>query len=89
MNQALSRYRYTPAAVADAWERWCGETAWSRTMRSFDGEGRYVIWFGGYPRSASAIPLCFVVYDTEGHSLTTGSRLRDLKTAAASIKSNA
>ena len=55
-----------PAAeVAEAWERWGGKTQWSKAMTAFGEAGGQVKWYGGFPQSASAIPLCFVLY-TQG-----------------------
>lgn len=71
-----------PEQVVDDWERWCGETPWSIALRRFGELGGRVIWWGGYPRSASAIPLCFVLYDREGQELPreiNHSRLKDIR----------
>lgn len=76
-----------PAAqVAKAWERWCGDTTWSRAMREWAELGGKVIWWGGYPQSASAIPLCFVLVDATGQKMPGSSRLKDIRAAVAARK---
>ena len=81
----IREYAASPAYVAQQWARWCGENKWTSAMRALDGEGRYVIWWGGYPQSKSAIPLCFQVFHSWHRPLTQGSRLRDLVSAHATL----
>lgn len=71
-----------PADVASRWESWCGDTRWSRAMRKLQGKGYLVQDWGGVPQSASAIPLCFVVYDCVGRTVAGRSLLRDLEAVA-------
>lgn len=68
--------------VAEMWESWCGETKWSKSLRKFGDAGGRVIWWSGYPRSASAIPLCFSLF-LDGKELNGGSRLKDIRAAIA------
>ncbi|KKL57994.1 hypothetical protein LCGC14_2229800 [marine sediment metagenome] len=72
--------------VAERWEQWCGDTAWSRAMREWAALGGKVIWWGGVPRSASAIPLCFVLIDATGSKMPGNSRLKDIQAAVAARK---
>jgi hypothetical protein len=71
--------------VATSWENWCGETPWSKSLRKFGELGGKVIWWCGVPRSASAIPLCFVLVMPDGFHYQGHSRLRDIKDAIAAI----
>jgi len=71
--------------VADSWEKWCGETAWSKEVRKFGKNGGRIIWWGGFPQSASAIPLCFVLVMPNGKEFGH-SRLKDIKEAIRRIK---
>ena len=66
--------------VAAAWERWCGITAWSSALREFGKVGGSIKWYGGYPRSRSAIPLCFTLICASGDEIN-GSRLKDIQHA--------
>lgn len=75
-----------PSEIADAWERWAGDTQWSRLMRRFGELGGSVIWWGGFPQSKSAIPLCFVLYDPNGYEIDGKSRLKDLRHAVALLE---
>lgn len=75
----LARITYTCDKVADIWEAWCGETPWSKYMRQAGTLGVRCVYFDGVPRSASAIPLTFVLVDDEGKWLTNGSTLRELR----------
>ncbi len=70
-----------PAAIAHAWERWCGDTPWSRAARKLGELGGLIIWWCGYPQSASAIPLCFGILLPDGHEFPCDSRLKDLRAA--------
>jgi len=67
--------------VAEWWERWCGETEWSKWMRRWHDLGGRVIWWGGYPQSKSAIPLVFQLVDSSGKRLDGNSRLMDIRHA--------
>ena len=73
----------SPWQVAKRWEEWCGATAWSRAMREWGTLGGMVIWWGGVPQSASAIPLCFVLVDSAGQKMPGSSRLKDIRAAIA------
>ena len=77
---------HDPAEVADAWELWCGETPWSQTLRRFGALGGRVRWLCGYPRSRSAIPLCFCLYRPDGKELPCRSRLKDIRAAVAALE---
>ena len=68
--------------VAKAWKWWCGSCAWTKAMEAFGKIGGRVRWWAGYPRSASAIPLCFTLILSEGQEIN-GSRLKDIKEAIA------
>lgn len=71
-----------PREVAEAWEGWCGETPWSVGLKQFASLGGKIKWWCGMPRSASAIPLCFVLYDSEEKELEVGNeRLKDINKA--------
>ena len=80
----MNTYRPTPkkpelcSIVADAWETWCGETPWSIALREFGNLGGTIIWWCGYPRSKSAISLCFTLY-LNGAKLPGSSRLKDIR----------
>jgi hypothetical protein len=85
MDQQRTEWQ-DPDEVAEAWEFWCGETPWSRSLRRFGELGGRVRWFGGYPRSRSAIPLCFCLYGPDGRELPSRSRLKDIKAAVATLE---
>ena len=72
--------------VAKNWEVWCGDTPWSRAMREWAALGGRVLDFGGRPRCASAIPLCFVLIDAAGCEMPGQSRLKDIRAAVAARK---
>ena len=67
--------------VAKQWENWCGDTPWSRGLREFGDEGGKIIWYCGFPRSKSAIPLCFSLVMPSGIEVPGSSRLKDIKEA--------
>jgi hypothetical protein len=73
--------QFTPGYVAGVWDEWCGPTAWSHEMRKLEGRAT-ITWYGGYPRSKSAIPLCFTITLNDG-AVINGSRLRDIREANA------
>lgn len=82
-----TRSAMQPAAeVARAWEVWCGDTPWSRSLRRFGELGGQVRWWGGYPRSASAIPLTFGLFAPDGSKLPSRSRLKDIRAAIAALE---
>lgn len=72
---------FDPDEVADAWKRWCGETAWSRGLRDWAELGGTMMWWCGYPRSKSAIPLSFTLIDPQGNEVPGEGRLKDIETA--------
>ncbi len=72
--------------VAKEWEHWCGVTPWSQAMREWAELGGRVIWWGGFPRSKSAIPLCFVLVSRVGKELPGSSRLKDIQAAVVAHK---
>ncbi len=72
--------------VAEAWEHWGGNTPWSRAMREWSELGGRVIYWGGLPQSASAIPLCFVLVDASGQEIPGKSRLKDIREAVVAAK---
>lgn len=75
-----------PAAVAEMWEHWCGETEWSRSLRRFGEMGGLIRYWCGMPRSRSAIPLTFALFAPDGSKLPyDGSRLKDIKAAVAHL----
>lgn len=76
----------SPIDLAHAWSLWCGENKWTRSMRSLANVGCTVVWWGGYPRSASAIPLCFVIYLPNGKKFNGHSRLKDIIAAKAAAE---
>ena len=76
-------YVKTPLAVAESWESWCGDTKWVKLMKRLQGSAM-IIWWGGYPRSASAIPLCFQIILNDGR-VFDGSRLQDIQMAVDSL----
>jgi hypothetical protein len=82
-----SRNVYTGQQVAKEWEDWCGNTPWIRAARRFGELGGTFRWWGGYPRSASAIPLCFVCILPDGRELSGNSRLSDLRYAVTCAES--
>ena len=67
--------------VAEQWVLWCGETQWSESLREFGKLGGKIVWWCGYPRSASAIPLCFTLILSSGKKYQGTSRLKDIKNA--------
>lgn len=72
--------------VADYWARWCGEdTQWVKRLREFGELGGLVRWWCGYPKSASAIPLAFVLFTPDGSELPGNSRLKDIRAAIDSL----
>jgi len=78
-------YIFNSEEVAKDWERWCGITSWSKGMRALKGKGVKVVWYGGLPRSASAIPLCFTIIMPNSKEID-GSRLKDIKRAIREVK---
>ena len=81
-------YEPKPAAwLADSWAQWCGEdTAWVKEMRRFGALGGRIVDWGGMPRSASAIPLCFELVLPGGIRFPCDSRLKDIKAAIAFLE---
>ena len=75
----------TGQEVAGEWENWCGETPWSRAMREFGELGGTSVWWCGYPRSCSAIPLTFTLIAPTGEELYCDYRLKDIKAAVATL----
>lgn len=67
--------------VARDWGRWCGETSWVKWMRRWGRAGGRVVWWCGYPQSASAIPLCFSLVGPSGDRPPCKSLLRDIRAA--------
>lgn len=78
--------------VATQWDLWCGPTPWSYTLRKFGILGGKIIWFCGYPHSASAIPLCFGLIMPDNTEFIAPdlrhSRLKDIKQALAECERN-
>ncbi len=72
--------------VAETWEAWCGETAWSRNLRAFGKLGGQVNDFGGVPQSVSAIGLCFMLILPDGSEFPGNSRLKDIRAAVNFLK---
>ncbi len=72
--------------VSSSWDDWCGKTSWSQTMQRFGELGGKVRWWGGMPRSASAIPLCFELYTSDGRKIEGGSRLKDIHAAVRMLE---
>lgn len=71
-----------PLEVAKCWVSWCGETAWSRALIELSALGGRIRWQCGYPQSASAIPLCFELFDDINDDPLPGhSRLKDIRAA--------
>ena len=76
-----------PAALAQDWRAWCGDTAWSRLMEDFAAVGGRVVDWGGRPKSRSAIPLCFGLVLPDGCVMAdTNSRQSDIRRAIALAK---
>lgn len=71
-----------PAEVAELWEGWCGPTPWSEGLRTFAKLGGTIQFWCGRPRSASAIPLTFVLRAPDNTEFN-GSRLKDIRAAIA------
>ncbi len=69
-----------PADIAYAWERWCGDTPWSRAMRRLGELGCLIRWWGGMPQS-TLVPLCFEILLPNGNWFPCESRLKDLRAA--------
>ena len=67
--------------TVEAWVAWCGETPWSKYLRRFGELGGKMIYWGGMPQSASAVPLCFQLFAPDGKELPCESRLKDIKAA--------
>lgn len=74
--------------TAKAWVAWCGETSWSKYLYRFGELGGKMIWWGGYPQSVSAIPLCFQLFTPNGIELECNSRLKDIKAAIKYLENN-
>lgn len=77
-----------PAQIAEDWEAWCGETAWSKSMRRFGELGGLAVLWCGFPQSKSAIPLCFSLFRPDGTELPGKSRLKDIRHAITILESN-
>lgn len=73
----ITDYEFLPEEVAERWAVWCGENQWTKQMRELQKLNCKIIWHGGFPRSASAIPLCFVIVKPNGEKIGT-SRLKDI-----------
>jgi len=68
------------------WKQWCGDTPWSDCLKRFGDLGGKIIWYCGYPRSVSAIPLCFTLILPNKQEIN-GSRLKDIKLAIRLVES--
>lgn len=77
---------HTLGEVAEAWENWCGKTKWSEGLRRLAWHGFKITWYCGYPKSHSAIPLCFTLVAPDG-TIFNGSRLRDIQSAITHAQS--
>ncbi len=75
-----------PADVAHAWERWCGDTPWSRIVRRLGELGGLIRWWGGMPHS-TLVPLCFDILLPNGHWFPCDSRLKDSRAAVKHLES--
>jgi hypothetical protein len=75
-----------PEYIAERWEKFCGDCSWTRYMRALEGTGCKVTWYDGYPRSRSAIPLCFVIYLPDGTEYKGHSRLKDIRNVVRLIQ---
>jgi len=84
--EAQATEKQSPHEVADEWEAWCGTTKWSTALRSLGDAGWSIQWWCGYPRSRSAIPLCFSLFTPNGDKFPCESRLTDLRAAIAQAK---
>jgi hypothetical protein len=73
--------------VAEAWEAFCGETKWSRLMREAGALGCKCVWWAGYPRSKSAIPLCFELIKGDAR-IMKGHYLYELQRAVNVLNGN-
>jgi len=71
--------------VAESWEKWCGSTPWSENLKELGELGGKIIWYCGYPQSASAIPLCFVLVMPSGEEFGH-SKLKDIKKAIRRLR---
>ena len=78
--------RFDLDSTVHLWERWCGPSPWSEALREFGSLGGYCEYWCGVPRSASAIPLCFALYDRKGREIPGNSRLKDIKAAIKILK---
>lgn len=70
-----------PKAVADFWASYSGDTAWVKELRRFGELGGKIQYWGGVPRSASAIPLTFALFAPCGAQLECRYRLKDIRAA--------
>lgn len=75
-----------PDEIADLWEMWCGVTKWSVSLRRFGELGGRIRYWCGVPRSASAIPLTFALFDPDGVQLPCSYRLKDILAAIATLE---
>ena len=66
--------------VAEQWVGWCGENRWTNLLDALGVLNGKMIWYGGYPQSKSAIPLCFTLVLENGIEIN-GSRLKDIQRA--------
>lgn len=76
-----------PDEIAARWEAWCGETAWSRSLREFGALGGRIQYWCGMPRSASSIPLTFALFRPDGTKFDCDYRLKDIRAAVAELSS--
>lgn len=75
-----------PVDIAELWERWCGETPWSISLREFAAAGGRIRYWCGMPRCASATPLTFSLHRSDGSELPCSYRLKDIKAAIATLR---
>lgn len=57
-------------------------------MHRFGDLGGTCRWRCGYPQSASAIPLTFVLFKPDGTKIPGGSRLKDVEAAVRTLESD-
>lgn len=72
--------------VAEDWRQYGGDNPWTAALDRFGDLGGKVIWWCGYPRCASAIPLTFSLHMPDGTKAHCNYRLKDIRAAIALLE---
>ena len=75
----------TGQELASEWRAWCGDCPWTDLMHQFGELGGTSVWWCGYPRSRSAIPLTFTLIGPDGQKMPCDYRLKDIRAAVEQL----